>query len=755
MEEAIELCRDHSGADLPGRLKIASVSSHLSNLSHHGHTLTSMLTRTPHSPSALHSPLSKTMAGGKRRSLIFEDNASASEIAIKETTEDLKKLFEEYKKYLERRVLPESAPTKPAYGKSSKDVELDSVFEEGKDKSVSKVVLRKDESSVRRHSEGVVRGKDVQPSVGVRGQIAALNQKSKDSEEIPPQSFGLSYSTSGFRGRSRTVDDDNLRRSPPLQHGKISMGNEDASRVRRHGLSREERTKKIEDIKKLFESNELLQLTASLAEGPTPWVPKSLTIPMLKPSDTSGNEEVRHNFSESSSIDKRSSVVLSPTITVSPPPGDIAGRTRLMTTPTVIRTVIKDRTPPPKQQVVTITHSNPPLDTAPSEVMATQPLREEAAVQKVTPQIKATETSETGKSAKVIQPTPQLPPAPTLSSTAHAQSKPPPVAASKKGRVSMGVLTGKVSSLREMFDSQSKSEDSYSSSSLRDSMRKKKTHSPKSSETTPTGSLSRRTRERDSCEPVLSPETIEDLSLSLSLSDTRSTSGMSQRLSHDEGGVSTLSGRTAASNIEADTSDETRNELSSSSHRETNDATPTTTQPPSGTSSQNPPSPPRPRLPSPSMFTPSPHETPPPRPPSPGYYYNLDESGTSFSEANDLDSESDLSCPSEPGSSLLDQSDLEWLEDQMLEWNEDRNLEEDEVDVGPVEPRPLKSLTSVLQELLITEGAYVRSLEVLSENYHPLLSSSPALPTFLHGTETTVLANVRELYQFQRSEVKN
>jgi len=102
---------------------------------------------------------------------------------------------------------------------------------------------------------------------------------------------------------------------------------------------------------------------------------------------------------------------------------------------------------------------------------------------------------------------------------------------------------------------------------------------------------------------------------------------------------------------------------------------------------------------------------------------------------------------------LLDPSDLEWLEDQTLEWNEDENFGEDMVDFPLTEPRPLKSLMSVLQELVATEGAYVRSLEVLSDKYHPLLSSSPSLPTFLQAAEHTVLVNIQDLYHFQRSEV--
>ena len=748
MQEAIEMCRTYSGTDLPGRLKIASISSHLSNLAHHGHTLTVTLTRSPLSPSTVLSPTSKRGSWGRRgKDHRFEDTASASEIAVNQTIESLQKLFDDYKKHFERRILPQSAMAFKAAEKSL-GREVDAVSANKEAKIINGETERKDVPVAQKHGESLLRERDSQMvALGVRNQIAALNQKSRSIDETPPPEPGLSYNMGAPRPRSKTADEVVLRRSPVGQRNKSTSSDEDVP-VRRRALSKAERTKKIEDIKKLFESSELEDLTSAMSETPA-WSPRSLSTPKVSPAPSSPRKEKQKVVAvEKGGVDERVQVASpTPVIMVSPPPG--ATRTRLHTAPTVIRTVIKDHTPPPKQQVITITHSNASLEDRQN--------KQDSEKTQNNKDVEPTDgrSSRTGKSvATPLSPT-------------HAQPK--TTTTKVKGR-GWGVLTGKVSSLREMFDSQSKSDESSSSSlranSLGRKKKEKKEHSQKSSDSRD-GSLNRRERDRDSCEPVLSPETIEDLSLSLSLSDPRSASGMSQRRqSQDEEFSGTLS---RTSSVAMGTLSEVT-ETYRVACRPSLDL--------AGTSgggvailydahyaeesrALHPKSPPRPRLPSPSVLTPSPCQTPPPRPPTPGdyYYNNLDESGTSFSGMgmDDSDCESEeAGCPSESGSSLLDHSDLEWLEDQMLEWNEDDKLEGnfgmDQVDHPSAEPRPLKSLSLVLQELLVTEEAYVRSLEVLSEMYLPLLSSSssPHLPSFLQGADITVMANIQDLYDFQR-----
>lgn len=753
MEEAIEMCRNYSGTDLPGRLKIASISSHLTNLAHHGHTLITTLARAPHSPAAVHSPSSKSGSWGRRsRNSRLEDDFSASELAIRETTENLQKIFDQYKTHFERRVMPQSAPsTSKNANRLPKASESDSVFEEDHSKVKAKVE-KKDGSLNRRHTESSLAARGSVSSVGVKDQIAVLNQKSKVVEEAPPPNPGISYTIAApnvSRGRSKAVDEVVLNQSPSnsVLHNTSMSSEDDSPSLRRRGLSKEERIRKIEDIKMLFESSELMELTEKMSEQPAAWSPRTSSLPRRSPAHSSSGRD-NHNkvhVVERVSVEECVRDVVSPTpvIMVSPPPPPVEDtpRTCLHTAPTVIRTVIKDHTPPPKHQVITLTHSNSPPE-AKQDVASEQTAKEQVSEEQPRPE------------AGVASPEDR---SPVSQNSATQTSKPAPpttaTPASKARGRGWGVLTGKVSSLREMFDSQSKTEDS-SSSSNRDSMRKKKKDQPttKSSECS-TGSLSRRDRERDSCEPVLSPETIEDLSLSLSLSD-RSASGMSQRRglrNHDDDLTNSLDRHSDSSMSKALSSTiETGNMVTDQDPEEIQSAQ----SEPSNTEDSRelyPESPPRPRLPSPSVLTPSPQQTPPPRPPTPGYYQILDESGTSFSEMEDSDSLSDTSCPSESDSSHLDDSDLEWLEDQTLEWNEDDKMEgEDLVDLPSMEPRPLKSLTLVLQEIIATEGAYMRSLEVLVEKYYPLLASSPNLPSFLQGAHTRVLSNILDLYDFQK-----
>ena len=157
------------------------------------------------------------------------------------------------------------------------------------------------------------------------------------------------------------------------------------------------------------------------------------------------------------------------------------------------------------------------------------------------------------------------------------------------------------------------------------------------------------------------------------------------------------------------------------------------------------PSPARPCLPSPAVS--SPHYTPPPRPPPPLGYYDHSNSNTPNPE---WDSES--SAASESGSSLLDDADMEWIEDEIVEWDED---EVDSAADIPDSPharvsRPLKSMRAVLSDLLTSELEYLQSLELLSKVYLPHSQTSTHTPSFLRGAETKIFSHLIDLYTFQR-----
>ena len=98
MDKAVDLCKDVID-ELPSNLKIASVSSRLTNLQHEGDQICQIIGVRP---------VTRSKKKGK---LTRSDSATATDLSIKQTLAGLQSKFVQYKNAMERRVISPSART--------------------------------------------------------------------------------------------------------------------------------------------------------------------------------------------------------------------------------------------------------------------------------------------------------------------------------------------------------------------------------------------------------------------------------------------------------------------------------------------------------------------------------------------------------------------------------------------------------------------------------------------------------------------
>ena len=695
MEKAIGHCGSHTGKDLPSHLKITSISSRFTNLRHKGRTLcTSLATK----------PQTSKDKRQKKVSITRSNSTSASEVAINETISSLEAQFTSYKDAFEKRRLSSEqmpslrtqrsispiSPTlamtkgnlKSPLGEHGHVSHMDTI-KQGGTEVVTDKARPSDQmlSSVGRSTTvnvlwpvGKVGGAKGQKGSAVKEKVAALNERSKE-DTVPIQELGTSFGPRQRtkptnivlkKGESRDFPNNNtteMEKQPPSSAPGVPL------RKKNRALSKAERSRKIEDIKKLFESSEIEYLTAQTADVYV-WTPKSSSLRLKRESSA---EEVSPQRKISAPESQLSTTTPAP-VNVSaastlPPPvaPPSETRSRLNTAPTIIRTVIKDHAPP-KKQVITI-NVDLPADSADqnadsasiSAEVANQngDLTEEVVVDKK--EVMTTPPSQT----KDISPSRDVP-------LSHGK---------EKGR---SFLKGKVSTLRNMFDSQSKSQDCTDSN-------------------------------------LKSPEwkvTSKVASTTLNSSITFKDHPSKNHTPKDH----TPKGRTCEDHT---TSNHTSKPLNDSGTQESQTLRVI--------------SPPRPSL--PNLLDLSPSHSPPPRPPPPSGYYS--ESSHTSDVFNDGDAESVASTLSDSGSSLLGELELDRFEHE--NWNEN------EVDgEWAIKPRPLRSLTRVLSEVVLLEHRHLHSLEILKGTYKIHLINSPHTPSFLQGSEEKIFANIDQLCVFQR-----
>ena len=784
MSTAIDQCKLLTGKDLPSHLKITSISSRFSNLQHEGDQLLVSLANKPHTV--------KARRGSKV--ITRSDSTSASEVSIREELAALRRHFATYKEIFESRHLSSKAskPTAASANKSVSPVLMETranlkspVQENGHsygDKLSPEVPVEDEKSDAKSKSSslgrrstigvwwtGTGRAKGPGPggsSIDVKEKVAALNQRSKD-DTLPIRELGTSFGPrqraksagsstikkilfgdaesesreekeSAKKDREREMEVASKREKELTKKGKdietVSKKEKDLKqpivmrratsdgstasmstnapasvplRRRDKGLSKAERSRKIEDIKKLFETSEIAdQLGGGSADSAAGWSPReygSKAAPPLEavrgvvrekeeePVISANKIELDPVFSplppelpKAPSEPQPPNLITSPeppkpptspappAVVISPPPSSPATlRDRINTAPTVIRTVIKDRAPPAKKQVITIN-----IDSAPTAKTA-----ESANVSKTAES--ATEASKEQRSSPLTH--------------RRVNSDTPPLLKGRGWREEP--QKGKVSTLRDMFDPKVRHRANTASASL--------TTSPKHSTT--------------SHRPNLPASAISPSSSAVAEIPGKGAGPRSQT-------PPIIEDRTPADDLrEATPTNETTPPVEDSKKEIFKEG-----------------SPPRPHLPSH-----SPHYTPPPRPPSPLGYYKPSNNHAPNPPV-ELDTAS--SVDSESGSSLMDESDMEWIVNQLSEWNEDidSELSTNETDSAPTATRPLKSMRKVLSDLLTSELSYLKSLEVLVEVYLSHLVTSSHVPSFLKGAETKIFSNIRDIYNFQR-----
>ncbi len=405
MLSAVGHCDAVLREDLPPHLKITSISTRLTNLRTQADTLLVTLGLAPPTPEHAHK-------GQRRRSRARRtESACASELAIKQLLATLQKSFADYKKAVERRtVSPQPRVTKPHPSTtrphpSTSDDDKKAVIKNEKkcsDPSLLNVPVQ------RRRANTTEATKSKKKASAVLQRVEALNEKASNEDAL--LEFGTVFSS---RARANTADTVGgvakpelpRQRSPvnaaaelPRQRSPTSL-NENVSLRKKVGrVNRTERRDKINAIRKIFEASNT--------------------------DDTV------------------------PTVTINQSDVSSSGRGRLNTAPpAVVKAVLKEHTPQ-KQKVITITMETPATtelpdstdlpvakshDTTPNfERLHSRLIRATRSVSpQSTNQILATPTDKLGS---------------TDSSPVHRRGNKPhplPLRAS-----------GKVSSLRDMFDSQ-------------------------------------------------------------------------------------------------------------------------------------------------------------------------------------------------------------------------------------------------------------------------------------------------------------
>ena len=725
MSDAIERCGQITGPDLPSHLKITSISSRLTNLQHHGNQLILSLANKP------------TPSKAKRRSRLVSrsNSASGSEVAIREQLASLQMQFSKYKKVFESRHLspvyqPTTGSQKPVSPVSPVLLEtrahLRSPVQENGGSSVQRLSVEGEgpktpktaslgrSSTVggwwRRDSPKAVIGGKV-----VKEQVAVLNEKSKE-DVVPIQELGTSYGGPRKRAKSagsatlrsimrageersevEGVQESNKRSEVKRIPAKSESVDDVPLRRKGRGLSKAERCRKIEDIKKLFETSELSDQLDDADSAPV-WSPREY---VTKETISAVDEEVAKVTTsvgpamEEVTSDKEAGRVISPAVIVSPPPET---RQRLNTAPTVIRTVIKDHTPPAKKQVITIS-----LDSTAES---------------------ANEVEGSSLDPKVIAPFQR---STRSSSPQHLHRvNTSPTSPRLSGR--RGLFKGKVSSLRDMFDPQAKGR-GISADGIT-------IMKPIADSATPSKSQSAPVANGD-VEPA-PPSTSSEACVGVGKVDVPDTVCV-KVTAHDDVRQDPPADVSKCPSVRQDPPVDVLDTPSCPIIDTVQDPVVEI-----GASHMKELSPPRPQLP---IMTPSPCHSPPPLPPTPQGYYDHSRAHTPNSP---LDYESDSGSAGSSCSSLLDEEDIEYLEDQVLEWEEEGEDEGDMTDSALRAFRPLKSLRVVISDLLTSELDYLKSLEVLEEVYRPHLQTTDHTPSFLQGAEAKIFANLSNLYAFER-----
>ncbi len=711
------------------------------------------------------------------------ESTSASELAIREELASLQSKFTVYKMAFEKRHFSDSAKLSGTAKSRHQVSPVSPVLLETKAKLKSPsptaggvaldrntlqenlaFVRSKSASLGRRSTIGVMGGKGLASGssvrVDVKEKVAVFDEKSKD-DELPITELGTSFGHQRQRARSagpvtmhKIMDarrqDQNATAEAKKRRGSESEGQGPESkghssevkmekveegggeevgsggggelsisvpmRRRGKGMSKAERSRKIEDIKKLFESSELeSQFTA--AEAGHHWKRKS-SVDTEKAKTASLEREAQQvqpqQEKEKSGSFSDAPLSSIPAITVSLPPPHTPGhapdatppRGRLNTAPTIIRTVIKEQSPPPtRQQIITISL----LDHKEEE--------EGMAKEKTTPH-----EEKTSPPPSALKRTRSMSPQSRHRAKVKVEGGSPAIG--RKG----GWFKGKVSSLRDMFDSQSKGQ-------ARPML----------------GAIPGRGKDKPS-------NLVTTVTTAPSVPPTKDTSDTTDTILPTTNTVQpTADDATKTADItQSDTADTTESTADKTqSTADSTDTIPDTTDQKDTEEIEAPAPPPSEDDKSAddvSMEGSPRADTPPPRPLPP--LGNYDQS-TGCAPSSSLDSETDsdsLGSVSDSGSSLLDDADIELVSKRLMEWNEDLvNSTEETTMADGGGLRPLKSLRKVLSDLLTSELSYLGSVDLLSEVYLSHLDMSSHVPSFLKGASTSIFANIRELHTFQRS----
>lgn len=412
MTTAIEGCNSltRSGQDLPTKLKIASISTRFNNLKHKGDKLLLIFVSKPVDTTPRRSPKTKV----KRSDSASASGLAIKQTLanLQSTFANYKKAFE--RRQVSLRVAHSVSP-KPA-DRSGTTVLLRTKSElKSPQTSPSHKKPMSTENHVGAVTRARAHTADTKGGDGahnaVKDKVASFNKRAQEEEQIQMPNFGITFDA---RPRAKTADSAVDKASPksPRRTGQRppSAKSEEEEKTKKkvetkvegenptdvaasvplrrkaRGLSKDERRQKIAAIRELFETSDLANI---MVEPGRQWRPASVSVDRRRTLDGSrpiSRDTVLSTTTESSSLKSASGDSLpeegvqqtserdesredqttsrdagrreqatSPTVVVSPPPET---RARLQTAPAVYKTVVKDL-PSTKQQVITLNFEQP------------------------------------------------------------------------------------------------------------------------------------------------------------------------------------------------------------------------------------------------------------------------------------------------------------------------------------------------------------------------------------------------------------